>query len=43
MTAPVGSVRWQIKLVGTMALAVAVAVCPVWWAVAAWWGVRNRG
>ena len=39
--APVGSLRWQAKLVGTMVVAGAIALCPAWWAVALWWEVRD--
>ena len=41
MTAPVGSLRWQLALLGWTLAGAAIAVCPVWWAVAAWWDVRD--
>ena len=40
-SAPVGSFRWNLELVATMLAAGAVAVCPVWWAVALWWDWRD--
>ena len=42
MTAPVGSLRWQLSLLGATAAGAVVAVCPIWWAVAIWWDVRDR-
>ena len=37
----VGSLRWQLALLGWTLAGAAIAVCPVWWAVAAWWDVRD--
>ena len=42
MSAPVGSVRWQLGLLASVLAGGAVAVCPAWWAVALWWDYRAR-
>lgn len=40
--APVGSLRWQLGLLGATLAGAVVAVCPVWWARALWWDLRDR-
>ena len=42
MNAPEGSLRWQLALLGMTLAGVAVALCPVWWAVVAYWELRVR-
>lgn len=42
MNAPVGSLRWQAKLLGYTLAGAAIAVCPAWWGVALWWELRDR-
>jgi hypothetical protein len=32
----VGSIGWQLELLGVTALGAAIAVCPLWWAWC-WW------
>ena len=40
--APIGSLRWQLGLLGYTLAGAAIAVCPVWWAVALRWDVVEK-
>jgi len=37
----VGSLRWQFALLGMTLAGVVIALSPVWWAIVAWWELRD--
>jgi hypothetical protein len=39
---PVGSIRWQLGLLGSTLAGAAMALSPAWWAVALFWDLRDR-